>query len=82
MITPRVLVEGKFLPRDLVVSVSESNRKIDSTIEAQLEQVWLAKKKQADEAGRVCYNGLSYRLNSLEEREGKIYLDFGILSLK
>ncbi len=79
---PKILVIGKFNPSDLQVSVSESNRKIDSTIEAQLEQIWQTKKAKANEDGRICYNGISYRLNSLEEKDGKVILDFGTFEYK
>lgn len=82
MENPKILVLGKYLPSDLLVSVSESNRKIDSIIEGKLETIWEAKKKKADENGQICYNGLSYRLNSLKKLENKIALDFGIIEYK
>ncbi len=79
---PKVLVSGKFAPEDLVVSVSESNRKIDPAIEGQLEDLWQAKKKQADKDGKNCYNGISYRLNAIERRGGKLRIDFGTFEYK
>jgi hypothetical protein len=79
---PKILISGKFKPSDLEVSVSESNRKIDPTTEAQLEPVWETKKKKADEDGKVCYNGISYRLNSIESKDGKVILDFGTFEYK
>ncbi|MES2223805.1 MAG: hypothetical protein V4469_02625 [Patescibacteria group bacterium] len=82
MVPTKILASGKFSPQDLIVSVSESNRKIDSSIESQIDAVWEAKKKDADEKGQICYNGTSYRLNSLEAKENKIFLDFGTLEFK
>lgn len=79
---PKILVSGKFKPSDLQISVSESNRKIDPTIEAQLEPIWEAKKKKADEEGKICYNGISYRLNSIDEKDEKVILDFGTFEYK
>ncbi len=79
---PRILVKGKFDPEDLLVSVSESNRKIAPAIEGQLDAFWEAKKKHADENGKVCYNGISYRLNAIEERDGKVVVDFGMFEYK
>ena len=79
---PRILVSGKFAPEDLLVSEGESNRKIDPAIEGQLENMWQAKKKQADRDGKNCYNGVSYRLNDLEEQKGRVTVDFGTFECK
>lgn len=79
---PRILINGKFTPRDLIVSVSESMRKVDPAIEGQLDALWEAKKKKADENGQSCYNGISYRLNSIQERDGKVTVDFGAFEYK
>lgn len=78
----QVLALGRFQPEDLLISVSESNRKIDPAIEAQIDARWEATQKKAAEEGRVCYNGISYRLNSLEIQENKIRLDLGLLEYK
>jgi hypothetical protein len=79
---PEILALGKYSPNDLIVSVSESNRKIDPIIERKIDAIWEAKKKEADENGKICYNGLSYRLNSLKKVGDKISLDFGIIEYK
>lgn len=79
---PKILVTGKFNPEDLMVSVSTSNRAIDPIIEGQIETIWNEKVKNATEAGKICYNGTSYRLNSLEENEGKLVIDFGTFAYK
>ncbi len=79
---PRILVTGKFKPNDLEVSVSASDRKVDPAIEVELESVWQAKVKKAEENGQICYNGISYRLNSIQEKEGKISIDFGTIEYK
>jgi len=79
----KILVNGKFSPDDLVVSVSESNRKIDPKIEGQLDALWEAKVKRAKENGITnCYNGISYRINTIEEKGGKLVIDFGTFEYK
>lgn len=82
MLRPQVLALGRYAPNDLVVTLSASNRAIDPTIEDQLDAVWEAKVQKAKEEGRTIYNGLSYRLNAFEEREGKLCVDFGIIEYK
>lgn len=77
-----ILAKGSFSPEDIRVSVSESNRKIDPFVESKLEEVWQKKLKEAAEKGKNIYNGLSYRLNSLSENEGKLNIDFGIFDYK
>ncbi len=79
---PKLLASGKFKPEDLIVSVSTSNRKIDPAIEEQIETIWEEKVKKAEKVGKVCYNGLSYRLNTIQERDGKIMIDFGTIEFK
>ena len=79
---PKILIAGKFDPNDLIVSVSESTRKIDPFVEGKLDAVWEEKVKNAEEKGKNCYNGLSYRLNSFVEKDGKVVFDFGIIDYK
>ena len=79
---PKILITGKFTLEDLIVSVSESTRKIDPDTESKLEGIWEEKIKHAQENGKNCYNGLSYRLNSIQEKDSKIVLDFGIIEYK
>jgi hypothetical protein len=76
------LVIGRLVPQDLLVSVSDSTRKIQPEVEAQVDVLWEEKKKKAEQEGRVCFNGISYRLNSLEEKNGKVVIDFGLLEYK
>ncbi len=82
MKTPKLLVSGKFLPEDLIVSVSESNRKIDSAIESGVDELWKEIIKKAKSERRTCYNGTTYRLNSLEKEENKLIIDFGTIEFK
>ncbi|MEI6479993.1 MAG: hypothetical protein WCO12_00515 [bacterium] len=82
MKTPETLALGKFKPDDLVVSLGESTRKINPVIENKIDTIWEAKLKKAKEDGRVCYNGTPYRLNSLEKKENKLFLDFGPVEFK
>ncbi len=82
MIIPKILAIGKFSPGDLIVSVSESNRKIDQNIERQIEAIWKTKLQDAKEKGKNCYNGISYRLNSLGRDSQKLVIDFGTIDFK
>lgn len=77
-----LLAIGKFSASDLVISVNDSTRKIDPGVESQVDAIWGEKKKKAEEEGRVCFNGISYRINSLTEENGKIVIDFGLLEYK
>lgn len=78
----KILTLGKFFPNDLIVSVAASNRKVDPAIEAQIDTLWEIKKRTAAEQGRTCYNGTSYRLNSLEQQGSKVFIEFGLLEYK
>ncbi len=80
--TPLLLANGHFRPKDLLVSVSESNRQINSAVENQIEELWKTKVTFAQEQGKTIYNGLSYRLNSLIVDGDKLKLDFGIFDFK
>ena len=79
---PRILATGKYKPSDLQIVVSESTRKIQPQVENKLEAIWQAKVKKAEEKGQVCYNGISYRLNSLKEEGGQLILNLGTLEYK
>lgn len=79
---PKMLIRGKFLPGDFRVSVSASTREVDPAIEGQLDALWEAKKKKANQEGKKCYNGISYRLNSIQEQNGKVAVDFGTIEYK
>lgn len=82
MINAQILAAGKFHFADLVVSVSESTRLIDTAIERQIEQLWQAKLKKAEENNQHIYNGLSYRLNTLRQEGNVLKLDFGVNDFK
>lgn len=49
IIQPRILAKGKFKPEDIVVTVYESNRKVDLTTEGQLDYLWEEKERKAKE---------------------------------
>lgn len=78
----QTLVLGRFTPADLVVSISESTRKIDDEVEGQIDTLWDATEKKAKEEGRVCYDGISYRLNSLEKDGNTVRIDLGLLQYR
>lgn len=82
MIKPIILAKGSFNPEDLIVTISESNRKIDIKKEKQLHNLYKEKEKKALERGQHIYNGFSYRLNSLNFKENKLLLDFSIFDFK
>lgn len=82
MITQKVLATGKFYPQDFLVNTSLSNRKIEPSIENQLDKLWQVKLEDAKAKGKNIYNGLSYRLNSLRQEGGKLTIDFGEFDFK
>lgn len=82
MITPKLLIKGSFTADDLIVSVNPSNLVILDSAKEDIEKIWNEKMKEAKEEGLNLYNGTSYRLNSLKEENGKIYLDFAEMDFK
>lgn len=82
MIQEKLLVQGRYTPKDLIVTLGPSTRKISPEIESKIDSLWEAKKKKAETEGKVCFNGVTYRLNSLEVKEDKLVLDFGTLEFK
>lgn len=78
----KTLALGNFTPEDLVVSVHDSNRTIDPELEARVDASWEEMKRKAEREGRVCYNGISYRLNNFREEAGKLHVEFGLLEYK
>ncbi len=82
MIKPKLLVTGNFTPGDLVVSVSPSNLVVLDSVKEDINQIWESTLQKAQEKNLNLYNGTSYRLNSLKQESGKVYLDFGIMDFK
>ncbi len=82
MESAKILALGEFLPKDINVSVTESNRKINLIIEAKIDAIWKVKKKEAERLGQVCYNGISYRVNYLKQVGSKLEIDFGTIEFK
>lgn len=81
-IEPRILAYGRFLPQDILVSINPSNRKTDPEIESQIENLWHSRLALAQEQEKVCYNGLSYRLNTLTRAGEKIIVDLAEIEYK
>lgn len=82
MIKPIILAKGYFKPKDLLITVSKSDRKIDLNVENQLNNLWERKKRGAKENGQLLYNGLSYRLNHIKSKEGTLFVNFGTVDFK
>jgi hypothetical protein len=82
MIHPQILALGKFSAENLIISTSPSTRKIDPTIENQLDALWEAKVKLATEKGLNLYNGVSYRLNSFKQENNQLLVDLGTIEYK
>ena len=78
----KALAIGRFTAENLVISVSDSTRKINIEVENQVDTIWKEKKEKAELEGRVCFNGISYRLNSLMEQDQKVVINFGLLEYK
>jgi hypothetical protein len=73
---------GNFNSNDLIVSVSPSNLLILDSVKKDITEIWEAKLKESEEKNLNLYNGDTYRLNSIKEKNGKVYLDFAILDFK
>jgi len=79
---PKMLATGEFYPEDIMLTIAESNRKIDPYVEGEIEHLWEKVQKDAKEKGKVCYNGMSYRLNSLEIKEGALHIELAEMEFK
>lgn len=79
---PKILSSGEFSPDDLSISISPSNRMIDKKIEDEIEKVWKRMMMRAKEKGLNLYNGISYRLNSLEQKGKILKIDFSTFEYK
>ena len=77
-----ILAQGNFKPEDILVSVSESNRKIDPFVESKLEEVWQNRLSKANLEGKKIYNGTAYRLNSFDKDGHKLNIDFAEIDYK
>ena len=82
MIKPKLLVKGSFIPKDLVISISPSNLVLPNSVKKDINEIWSKKIKESEEKNLNLYNGDTYRLNSIKEKNGKVYLDFAILDFK
>ena len=82
MISPKILALGKFNVSDLIVTRSESNRKIDPVLENKIDAIWKVTLEKAEQNKKVCYNGTQYRLNSLTQKDGALFLDLGTTEFK
>jgi hypothetical protein len=77
-----ILAQGSFGPNDILVSASESNRKIDPFVESKLEEIWQNRLTKAKLGGKKIYNGTAYRLNSFEKDGLKLNIDFAEIDYK
>ena len=82
MITPQVLVTGSFGPEDIEITVSESTLVVSNETKQRIENIWNAKEQEAKEKDPNLYNGMSYRLNSWLQQDGRLELDFGLIDYK
>ena len=78
----KVLLSGKYKPEDFIISIGESNRKISIPIESQIENIWKNKILQAQKNNQNLYNGLGYRLNTIEVMKDKVKIELGIIDFK
>ncbi len=79
---PKILSSGEFSPDDISISISPSNRIIDKKIEDEIEKVWTRMMMRAKEKGLNLYNGISYRLNSLEQKGNILKIDLSTFEYK
>ncbi len=82
MISPKVLARGQFSPSNVLVTISDSNRKVDPVVESQIDALWQQKSSLAQAQGKHIYNGISYRLNTLEVTPAQLKIDLGKFDYK
>ena len=78
----RIILEGKFYEKDIEISRSPSNRKIDPIAESEIDSIWEETLKDAKINNKIAYNGTSYRLNDFKIEDNKLSLDFSVVSFK
>lgn len=69
MIKPKILWQGAITEDELnveLVDSSKSNRAIDPTVEAKLQDKWEQQLVEAKEKGATLYDGTSYRLEEID----------------
>ena len=81
-IKPKVLLEGKLLPENISITVSESNLILTDEIEKRIKEIWEEKLVESRERGKEIFNGNSYRLNSWDYENKKLELDLAIFDYK
>ena len=79
---PKVLATGKWLPEQIDVVHSLSNRKINSDWEAKCEAEWLRKVEDAKITGKKAWDSVTYRLNDLKVENNRVHLDFGTIPFR
>lgn len=82
MIEEKILAIGNFTPENLHILVTESNRAIHQDTELQIDTLWEEIQKQALVENRICYNGISYRLNNLKQEGNELFIELGLLEFK
>ena len=76
---PKVLATGKWLPEQIDVVHSLSNRKINPDWEVECEAEWLRKVEDAKISGKKAWDSVTYRLNDLNVENNRVLLDLGTI---
>lgn len=79
---PKVLATGKWLPEQVDVVHSLSNRKINPDWEAKCEAEWLRKVEDAKITGKKAWDSVTYRLNDLKVENNRVLLDLGTMPFR
>jgi len=71
----KILLSGRFSAEDInIIGTDTSSRKIVPEIESRLSHVWEENSAAAQKAGKLIYDGESFRLEKAEIVEGKLEL--------
>ena len=76
MISPKILVKGKFYADDIIVTTNPvSNRKVDDVLESKVKVAWKEVYKKAKAEGKQVWDGVSFRLNDVREEHSHLKLE-------
>lgn len=83
MLAPTVLALGSFKEEDIAITLNpQSKRALSPQVEAEIENIWQETVKDAEEKGKLIFNGESFRLDDFQINDGKLSLELSKFSYK
>lgn len=83
MISPRVLLQGKYYPSHVSVRVNPvSNRIVRDDLEDKISKVWEERVREAQKKGLRIWNSLTYRLNHYRVEKERLMLEISTIEFK